>query len=230
MKLILSNSFWIFILILLTGCSSTPQHRSRNEFLAGNTYPVEVIVPLAEDESATGKIYYRLKQRGTFQQSDLSKEGRGGRLFADLPTQEMKAGEHLEYYIAVAKGAESYRLRSELEPYQADALSKENFITKALSTYATYTYAGETMSFTLNAASHDVREVKVFCQFPGKNEMMSMNMDRYGSETWKLVIPGSFVPPGIWMYRVEVTIEGVHYRLPEDGFYSFQLNPRLSAQ
>jgi hypothetical protein len=222
MRQILSFFSILIVSTFFTGCADL-KYSHRPQIAVGEPYPVEIRVSLDDDEAASGAIYYRLPGTQSFVQAPLQKYGRGEILTAEIPTRSLRAGDVIEYYLAIRKGNEDRFLGSDASPFRVQVLTRQQIVSLHLSTSFSKGCAGEPVSFYVNTGGFNVISAFVTYQAPGIPGHVTAPMVRNAHGSGVLTVPGSHVQAGWWNYRVDVQVDDTMYGLPPSDWYSFQV-------
>jgi hypothetical protein len=222
------------LILILDGCASV-RHTSLEDILIGESYPINIDLKIDDDEHAEGVVYYRTSKNPVLLMEPLRIEGRGQRLSFEIPSANLQQGDWIEYYLEIKKGDKFINKGSNSNMYHVDILTMQERIAKRLHSEVNAQFSGQPITFVLHGKGLNITSAEVIYQRPISRNFGSWRRQhtevlveersplRMQRDSFGITLPGSMVRSGVWNYRIEAQVEGEFYRLPKEGWYSFDV-------
>ncbi|MBI1371603.1 MAG: hypothetical protein GC159_02415 [Phycisphaera sp.] len=203
----------LFTAVASVGCNAVT-HKPQPFVLAGQTLAVSVKVDPKKGDSVSGDLHYRFNGE-PYRAATL--QLRAKELWAILPTEPLRPGDSVAYYIDVLQGDEHHALASPTSPYVVPVLSRLDALLSSVRANATHGYAHEPIVIRLNAEPEAVDSAIVNYTVPGVPGEVTAAMTQVSPGQFRLDIPAPAVTPGLWTWRVTMLVEGKPFHMPKDG-------------
>ena len=212
----------LVLLLAATGCESirpkpSLRHVPIDVVKTGEPYTVVVRTWRVQPEMRVeGKTYYRLPGKSRY--SSRAMDRRAGELWATIPSQRVRDGESIEYFVDVTIDENNHTLGSAAEPYRVRYIDAAKYAARDLSIGEQYTRAMLPLRFVLTVGDSGATEAELTYERPGMPAPITVPMTRRVDDTLVLDIPATRVSAGPWRYFVTVRVDGKPWRLPEQGW------------
>ncbi len=206
---------------LLVGCGTKIHHTPREYFQAGAPLPIEVDVDGVGDAPVTGVVRFRVERQ--YQFGTMEMNPRADQLYVMLPTESLEPGTLIEYYFDVAAGEELLGLGSPGRPFETTLLDRTSMMLNELRTRALATNDLNAVDIVFDAHGAPVEAPVIEYSLPNVPGVASAEMNPAGSGSFRLRVPAESVIAGTWRYAVVFGLEGQTYRVPENGFATFDV-------
>ncbi len=184
--------------------------------------PLSVVVTTRRVKAETqieGAVHYRLPGYSRFSNRRL--ERRSGEMWAALPTNRVRDGERVAYFIDVTIDGEEKSLGSAMEPFTVRFVDREKFALREVEPTVKIERAGLPLRFELEVGSSGARDVELTYERPGMPGAITVPMKRKIGDRYVIEVPATRVSGGQWRYFMTVNVEGRRWRLPAEGWRTF---------